>query len=261
MDLLGALARHLLVNTRSLCGGQGRAGAMARLRARDRPIMLKFSYSIIRFNLKIQCLLYCNINWAKRSSIVRACICAYCKRMVALKLAAVSARDSLAEPRLLGARIEKAWPRVAISVDAQDSSQSDCSGWFGRVSQNEPSIAYKHQILTASCSYLAPAVTARVRADSRRARGRSHHIKMQVTRGYHMTAESAQPRKRSNVTRPFPFPRAGSGYETTRRRRKRGGVTAKASFPDSTSRMFGRWSLGTRLVYNDDVIAHHQRMV
>ena len=30
----------------------------------------------------------------------------------------------------------------------------------------------------------------------------------------HMTAESAQPRKRSNVTRPFPFPRAGSGYET-----------------------------------------------
>ena len=103
---------------------------------------------------------------------------------------------------------------VVLTQQSCDSSQSDCSDWFGRVSQNEPSIAYKHQILTASCSYLAPAVTARVRTDSRRARGRSHHIKMQVTRGYHMTAESAQPRKRSNVTRPFPFRRAGSGYET-----------------------------------------------
>ena len=49
----------------------------------------------------------------------------------------------------------------------------------------------------------------------------------------------------------------------TWRRRMRGGVTAVekvAPFPDSTSRMFGRWSLGTRLVYSDDVIAHHQRM-
>ena len=38
---------------------------------------------------------------------------------------------------------------------------------------------------------------------------------MQITRDCHMTADLAQPRKHSNVTRPSPCLRAGSGHKTS----------------------------------------------
>ena len=79
------------------------------------------------------------------------------------------------------------WPGKVIRAFAHDqqscdSSQSDCSGWFGRVSQNEPSIAYiqasdidSHCKLQLSSPSRLAVTVPRVRTDSRRARGRSHH--------------------------------------------------------------------------------------
>ena len=56
----------------------------------------------------------------------------------------------------------------------------------------------------------------------------------------HMTAESAQPRKRSNVTRPFPFPRAGSGYETGLHARARELTRGHDNITSTMLSIFGR---------------------